>query len=236
MRVNLCEGHIPPPGSAYGASYRRAISRQLLLQGERGYEAAVGGAFEIIGALERDAIDAAGLKEDGSIVDVGCGAGRLAAALKDRSALTYLGLDISRMLLDRAREICARPDWRFEIVERPEIPLADNSADLVSMFSLITHLPAKETRAYFGEAARVLKPGGALVVSFLDPEIPVHRRMVRPAFVEAIVTRLFWAPNVSTSKNEMRAFASEAGFGVEKIESPSAVGQSLAVLRKPAGP
>lgn len=103
------------------------------------------------------------------------------------------------------------------------------------MFSLITHLPAVETRAYFSEAARVLKPGGALVVSFLDPEIPEHRRMVRPALVEAIVTRLCWAPNVATTKDDMRAFARDAGLAVEKIESPSAVGQSLAVLRKRVG-
>ncbi len=221
-----------PPGTAYGASYRRAIARQFFFRGDRGYEAAVGGEFERFGLLERDAVDAAGLKEDGFIVDVGCGAGRLAAALKDRLQLFYLGLDVSPKLLSRARDVCARPDWRFELVDRPEIPLNGNTADMVSMFSLITHLPVAETRAYFGEAARVLKTGGALVVSFLDPEIPAHRRMVRPAAVEAIVTRICWAPNVATTKDEMRAFARDAGLAVEKIESPSAVGQSLAVMRK----
>ena len=82
------------------------------------------------------------------------------------------------------------------------------------------------------EAYRVLKPGGALLVSFLDPEIAAHRRMIRPPFVEAIATRLFWAPNVATTREEMLGYARDAGLLVEKIESPSAIGQSLAVLRK----
>jgi ubiquinone/menaquinone biosynthesis C-methylase UbiE len=217
----------------YGASYRRAISRQLFLRGERGYEAAVGGAFDEYGARERDVVDAAGLGDEGLIVDVGCGSGRLAAALKDRPKLQYIGLDVSPQLLQRAQQLCARPDWRFEQVTQPAIPATANAVNLVSMFSLITHLPADETRAYFREAARVLKPGGALVCSFLDPEVPAHRKMLRPALVEAIVTRLFWAPNVATTAEEMAQFAAEAGLSVEKIESPSAFGQSLAVMRKP---
>lgn len=218
--------------NAYGASYRRAVARQLALRGEGGYEAAVGGGFDHIGGVERNAVDAAGLPEAGFLIDIGCGAGRLAKALKDRPALRYLGLDVAPRLLARARLICERPDWRFETVAAPAVPAPDASADIISMFSLITHLPAAETRAYIREAARVLKPGGAALVSFLDPELPEHRRMLRPALVEAIVTRLFWAPNVATSVAEMRGCAAQAELAVDKIESPSALGQSLAVLRK----
>lgn len=219
--------------SGYGSAYRRAVERQLMLHGERGFEAAVGGGFEHVGALERAAVDAAGLPADGYLIDVGCGAGRLASALKERRGLSYLGLDVSPKLIERAREICARPDWRFEIVDRSAIPAPDGGADIVSMFSLITHLPPAETRSYIVDAARALKKGGAVVVSFLDPEIAEHRRMLRPPLVEAIVTRLFWAPNVASTQDELRGYARDAALIVEKIESPSAVGQSLAILRKP---
>lgn len=219
-------------GSRYGSAYRRAVARQLFLRGARGLEAAVGGGFDHVGALEREAVEAAGLPEAAFLVDVGCGAGRLAAALKGRPRLDYLGLDVAPKLIARAKEVSGRPDWRFEIVDRPAVPVADAAADIVAMFSLITHLPAAETAAYFAEAARVLKPGGALLVSFLDPEIAAHRRMIRPPFVEAIATRLFWAPNVATTREEMLGYARDAGLLVEKIESPSAIGQSLAVLRK----
>ncbi len=218
--------------SSYGSAYRRAVARQLFMRGKRGYEAAVGGEFERFGALEREEVDSAGLPENGFLIDVGCGAGRLAAALKGRPRLSYLGLDVSPSLIRKARETCARPDWRFELVNRSAIPVPDGAADIISMFSLITHLPTVETRAYIVDAARALKKGGAVVVSFLDPELPEHRRMLRAPFIEAIVVNLFWAPNVASTKDDIRGYAREAGLEVEKIESPSNVGQSLAVLRK----
>ena len=151
----------------YGSAYRRAVARQLLVRGEQGYEAAVGGGFSRFGALERDAVEAAGLPLFGHLIDIGFGAGRLGAALKERSGLSYLGVDVSPKLIEKAKELCARPDWRFELVERPAIPAPDGVADIVSMFSLITHIPVSESRAYIVDATRVLKKGGAVVVSFL---------------------------------------------------------------------
>lgn len=220
---------------SYGASYRRAVARQVALRGEKGFEASVGGGeFAAIGALERGVIDDAGLPADGFIADIGCGVGRLAAALNDRPALRYLGLDVAPALLARAQSAAGRPDWRFEIVTEPAIPVADETVDIVAMFSVATHLPHSETCAYLREAARALKSGGAAVVSFLDPETPQCRRWLRPAWIEPIATRLFWAPNVATTVEEMRAAAAAAKLCVERLESPSSFGQSLARLRKPA--
>ena len=218
----------------YGAAYRRAVERQLVLRGEGGYAAAVGGAFEAMGALQRDLAVKAGLRDDGFLIDIGCGAGRLTATLRDWSRLSYLGLDVSPKLIAHAKELAARPDWKFALVSAPVIPAPDSSADMVTMFSVATHLPLVETRAYFQEAARALKRGsGVFLVSFLDPEVAAHRRQVRPAIVEAIVTKLFWAPNVVNSVAEIRATAASAGFVIESIESPSVLGQSLAVLKMP---
>lgn len=56
--------------------------------------------------------------------------------------------------------------------------------------------------------------------------------MLRNRVVEAVVTKLFWAPNVASTKDEMRSHAHAASLSVEKIESPSALGQSIAVFRK----
>jgi ubiquinone/menaquinone biosynthesis C-methylase UbiE len=205
----------------------------LALRGRKGLEAAVGGHFDPVGARERDIADRAGLQPDHYLVDVGCGSGRLAAALKGRPHLRYLGLDVAPALLERAAALCERPDWRFERVYGPVIPEADAVADMVTMFSLITHLPAADTRAYLREARRVLKPGGAALVSFLDPAVAEYRKQIRPPIVEAIVTRIAWAPNVATRQEDLRAWAAEAGLAPELVESPSPFGQALAVLRKP---
>lgn len=53
-------------------------------------------------------------------------------------------------------------DWK--IVDSERIPLDDNSADILTSFSVIEHQPSKP--AAIAEAARVLKPGGILALSF----------------------------------------------------------------------
>ena len=200
------------------------------MHGAAGAEAAVGGRFDEVGALERSAVEAEGLPRDGFLIDVGCGAGRLAAALRDWPGLRYLGVDVSPPLLEHARVTAARPTWRFELVTAATLPAPDRSADVVAMFSVITHLSETDTRAYFRELRRVLKPDGRGVVSFLDPAIPLHRQQIRPAWFEAIVTRIAWAPNVATSPATLRAWSDAAGLTVVRIDSPSPVGQSLLVV------
>ena len=118
--------------------------------------------------------------------------------MRDRPALRYVGTDVSPQLLEHARQATQREDWRFELVQGPVVPVADGVADVVAMFSVITHLAEVDARAYFAEIARILKPKGAAVVSFLDPSVPEHRRQIRPGWIEAIVTRIAWAPNVAT--------------------------------------
>ena len=131
---------------------------------------------------------------------------------------------------------CKKSQWSGAAARLPKDGAGERAADIVVMFSLITHLPPVATRAYPCEAARVLKPGGTALVSFLDPAVGAHRKQIRPPIVEAIVTRIAWAPNVATAQGDLRAWVAQAGLAVQQIDSPSALGQSLAVLRKaPAG-
>jgi ubiquinone/menaquinone biosynthesis C-methylase UbiE len=43
---------------------------------------------------------------------------------------------------------------------------------------VFTHLTEKESYRYLQEAKRVLRKNGTIVISFLDPDIPVHARIV----------------------------------------------------------
>src|SRR2546423_5627450 len=74
---------------------------------------AVGGEFEAIGFLELEVLKYFGLKEDDYVVDVGCGSGRLAKPLSQYLKGRYLGIDIVPELINHARRIVGRPDWRF---------------------------------------------------------------------------------------------------------------------------
>jgi SAM-dependent methyltransferase len=107
--------------------------------------------------------------ENACVIDLGCGIGRLTSYLLDAGISRYLGTDILPEILAEARNLAAgRPEFRFEIVTDCTIPERDNEADIVCAFSLITHLLDEEAFLYFRETARVLKPGGLAVFSFLD--------------------------------------------------------------------
>lgn len=110
-----------------------------------------------------------------SIIDIGCGIGRLTKYLLHENVEKYLGLDIIPEILQDAIEVAnGQPNFNFAIVENCKLPSADASADVVCGFSLITHLLDEEIFEYFMEARRVLRPNGIAVFSFLDFENDGH--------------------------------------------------------------
>jgi SAM-dependent methyltransferase len=114
-------------------------------------------------------LDAHGLLREGAdVLDLGCGIGRLAAALASR-VRSVLGLDVSEGMLAQARARCAPwPHVRFEHTAGQDLDnLATSSLDLVlavDSFPYIVRLgPAVVVRHVAG-VARALRPGGILVV------------------------------------------------------------------------
>lgn len=135
---------------------------------EKAMSEAVGGSYDTIGYLEKTLLQQHGLKPDAFLLDVGCGSGRLLSQLSPNDIGKYLGTDISQDLLDYGQQFLHNENWRLEKVETCTIPIEDNCADMMCMFSVITHLMHHESYLYFKEAGRVLKKGGRLVVSFLE--------------------------------------------------------------------
>ena len=124
--------------------------------------------FDEIGEQEVRILRHYGLLPDHHLIEVGCGSGRLAKPLSEYLTGKYSGFDIVDELVDYAKQQVQRPDWRFESVDYISIPEPDHCADMVCFFSVFTHLLAEESYWYLEEAARVLKPGGKIVFSFLE--------------------------------------------------------------------
>ncbi|WP_411286336.1 class I SAM-dependent methyltransferase [Phenylobacterium sp.] len=156
----------PPPGPAggpavdlKGAYIRHVENVRSLMSHDEAMSVAVGGGFETVGPIEAALLRHYGLQPDGYVIDVGCGSGRLAKPLSAYLNGPYLGIDLVPALLDHARSIVERPDWRFERVEHIGIPEEDGRADMVVFFSVLTHLLHEQGYWYLEEARRVLKPG-----------------------------------------------------------------------------
>lgn len=156
-------------------SYRdfvQSVKRQY--EPDQAMQLAIGAEFDAFGVIERDLLIQYGLQPDDYVIDIGCGSGRLAKPLSQYLRGRYLGTDIVPDLVDYARALVNRPDWRFEVAEGLTIPEQDEQANMVCFFSVLTHLLHEHSFIYLREARRVLKPGGKIIFSFLDFTIPCH--------------------------------------------------------------
>jgi SAM-dependent methyltransferase len=130
---------------------------------------------------------------DSTIVDIGCGCGRYAHALRDYryKAETfsgrYVGIDVDQEALDWCTRHFDRERFEFHRsthVSRAyraagsqdrspyALPVADGSVDFVFSTSLFTHLLEDEVANYLRESWRVLKPGGHMVMNFFSMDHP----------------------------------------------------------------
>jgi len=99
-------------------------------------------------------------------LDVGCGTGRLLAFVHEAwPGLRLTGLDLSAPYLGEARRLIGRTA-RVKLVEgaAEALPFGDRSIDLVFSSFLLHELPPEVRVAALREMARVLAPGGRIVV------------------------------------------------------------------------
>jgi len=93
----------------------------------------------------------------GVVVDVGCGAGRLRAALGNRPS-RYVGVDAVRY-----DEFPAGAEFLRADLDRDDVPLDDNAADVAIALETIEHL--ENPRRLMRELTRIARPGGTILVS-----------------------------------------------------------------------
>ena len=211
-----------------------------------------GGDYDVMGRIMLSVLVQEGMKPLHDVVDFGCGTGRLALHavpyLRDGG---YTGIDIAPTMLRHAESQvqAAAPDassrvrWVHHAGEG--FPLEDESADVMAAFSVFTHMEHEDTSRYLVDAARVVRPGGMFVCSFLTMDLPAARDVFGSSAALSLTERWRSVRNVTTTYDYIDALATMAGWRVERwhagnqetielLDAPGAMcalGQSIAVLR-----
>ncbi len=119
---------------------------------------------DFVGLVKRQAIT--------RVADVGCGPGRVAAFMADHG-LDVIGVDVSRAMLAIAS--AAHPHIKFEEGRLDALPIESGVlAGAVCWYSII-YTPPDRLGESFDELARVLMPGGYLLLAFQAEGEPAHR-------------------------------------------------------------
>jgi len=137
-------------------------------------------------------IDDFGLTKESTLLEIGCGTGRLPIGIMRTigKVKTYEGIDVSDAAIDWCKRHIEQdhPEFQFTLIDvkndryNPEgsdiseefrLPIDDTQFDIVYLYSVFSHMELEDCKAYLKEFARVLKPGGKVfLTTFIEEDVP----------------------------------------------------------------
>lgn len=172
------------------------------------------------GELARLVLEDGGLR----VADLGCGPGHWAAYLAGQG-LDVRGLDLSPALVAMAQQ--AHPEVDVQLGSLSDLPFDDGAFDGAACWFSLIHTSPEAIDAVLDEVARVLVPGGRLLVGFkatADEEVVAYDHRVVTGYlwpVEPLVARLHDAGLEETHRR------------VREPEADERFLQAALLLRKP---
>jgi 23S rRNA (guanine745-N1)-methyltransferase len=150
----------------------------------------------------------------GSLLDLGCGEGWYTDQLQRQLNLSVAGLDISKPAVRAASR--RNPDILWLVATGADIPLADESVDMASL--IFGRLLPEPT-------ARVLKPGGLLLVVYPGPD---HLRALRGLIYEQVRDSSGFSPEQALAQQFEPVTLEKQAFEF-RLDSAEAVQDLLAM-------
>jgi SAM-dependent methyltransferase len=152
-------------------------------------------------------------------LEVGVGSGRFAAPLGIR-----VGVEPSEMMARKAEQ----RGIRVQRAVAEDLPFADHRFDFVLLVTTICFVD--DVEACFREAHRVLKPGGCIIVGFVDRESALGRQ-----YAERRSASRFYQAATFFSAREVLHKLEEAGFGPDEIRQTLVSGPSETAILNGCG-
>jgi len=158
-----------------------------------------------------------------SVLDVGCGTGTLAIAIKPRVGEGGVhGIDASPVMIEVAKEKAAKAgaeiDFQVALIEA--VPFPDATFELVTSSLMLHHLPDDLKRRGLAEIRRVLKPDGR----FLAMDFAAHGH----SFLGHLLS-IFGHSRGESMVGKLTPMLKEAGFG--EVEAIATRHQNFAFIR-----
>jgi SAM-dependent methyltransferase len=107
----------------------------------------------------------------GEVCDLGCGPGHVARYLHD-AKVSVFGLDLSPGMLEQARRL--NSEIPFREGNMLSLDISPGTLAGIVAFYAIVNIPKESLKFTFQEMARVLKPGGLLLIAFHTGDDVVH--------------------------------------------------------------
>jgi ubiquinone/menaquinone biosynthesis C-methylase UbiE len=195
------------------------------------------GSYAMLEVLASAACEYGKLGAPDRVLDVGCGLGGPGRFLAGRFGCAVVGIDLVPLRTEIARALSERTGLggriEYRVADATALPFEDGSFGGAWMLDVSMHI--RDKRALFGEIARVLQPGGLLVMH--EQTAPI------PSAMRAVTRR---APYIAPSLPQLLRYVDDAGLRVltwrdttprvlEYFEQMKARPQPVAASPSPSG-
>lgn len=125
------------------------------------------GRWARLGGSRRPAVVdlVAELAAGGAVVEFGCGEGHLALAVEPAAYSSWVGFDIARVAVERARQRAGSDRCRFEVLDCTAWPGA-SGVQLIVAEECLYYLRGADLRRFLERCRASLAPEGAMLVTF----------------------------------------------------------------------
>lgn len=179
--------------------------------------------------------------QDRTVVEVGCGVGRMSAALADHFG-RVVGVDIAPRLIEEARRRNESSHVSFEVGDGVRLrPESVSVCDTVFSYEVFYYIPPQALAAYFRDSFQLLRSGGEFVFQLNMEPVGLKTRLSfllrRMLYACGIKQWRGWPTGAGMrryhhSPEWVRKRLTEIGFQVARITGPTAR-QTWVVAVKP---